>query len=291
MTIRSGGIGPKSPKTPRQQVSTRASERRKAAKKGLPAKAQEPTTDAFEIGASQQKLLGRLPTTGSSGDSIPDLRDTVGAAGDRTSQLTNLLSAIDENNTRLGTTFQTLKQSAESVVDSLVRTGFASEQLTTVRPVLDELRAQMSKVRGRIAWNNRRTKLLRSAAHGAMPFDVPTVQRRTSKARQAQGWSRGLGLIAMGGDVVTGLGTGQGITRLQLGAGAGIDRHALGTYLAQVVPQTMVSRFAVSLLEAGKRLQVRAPVSDELRGLHEDVRRGRAGKGLEALAQLSEAGG
>jgi hypothetical protein len=291
MTIRSGGIGPKRPKSSSSPVSTRAADKRKATQKAPARKSSEPTTDAFEIGAGQQKLMGRVAGHSSSVDSIPDLRDSVGQTGERVSQLTNLLSAIDDNNARLQATFAGLKHSAEGVVDTLVRAGFAGEQLGQARPVLDELRAQMSKVRGRIAWNNRRTKLLRSGAHGATPFDVATLQRRAARLRQTAGWTRGLALIGMAGDVVTtALSTGQGLTRLQLGAGAGIDRHALGMYLSQIAPQAMLSRFAVGLIEAGKRLQVQAPVSDELSGLHDDVKRGRAGKGLEALAQRAESG-
>jgi hypothetical protein len=94
----------------------------------------------------------------------------------------------------------------------------------------------------------------------------------------------------MGSDLTPGaLPTGQGVTRLPLGAASTIDRHALGTYLSQIAPSTMLSRFAVGLIEAGQRLAIKPPVDSELSGLHDDVRSGRVGREFEELARYAEA--
>lgn len=292
-----GGFGPKGPgasgvKTgAKPGVSMRASERRKAVEAEVKAEAEQaPREDSFEIGA-KQRLLGRdtgslLPVDGSS--EVSDIFPTI----DRVSQATNVVAAFEERNRVLTRQFEAFRQQAQDLVDDVARAGFAPDAVKATRHDLDALREQMAQVRERILRNNRRIKLLQSSVYNLPRYDVGRLRRQTGKVSGAAGGvGGGIGAISMAGDVVQhGLSRTQGVTRLPLGGGASIDRHALGTYLSQIGPTSMLSRFAVSLVEAGRRFQVRVPVSAELRPLHADVAAGRAGRDLEELAHYAELG-
>jgi len=295
MTIKGGGsFGPKGrvSVTLEPTVSTRASEKRKAIEAEARAVGQKKVNDSFEKTVDAKRRVPAGQTSNFATETTADLTDAIGQAMDRPSALTDLVKAFVERNQRLACEFESLRLQTQPLLDRLGQSGFERSTITQLRPELDQLREQMGRLRNRIVRNNRRMKMFKSAAFNAPRFDAGKARKGATKATRHQApWRVGVGLVAMGSELTPGvLPTGQGLTRLALGAASTIDRHALGTYLSQIAPSTMLSRFAVNLIEAGQRFSVKPPVDDELTGLHDDVRTGRAGREFEELARYAESG-
>ncbi|MBN2359018.1 MAG: hypothetical protein JXR83_06165 [Deltaproteobacteria bacterium] len=295
MTINSGGgLGNKGRVTASLQgaVSTRASEKRKAIEAEARAVEEKKVSDSFEKSVDSKRRLSSAQPPSLASETTADLTEALGLVGDRPSAVTDLAQAFADRSQRLACEFESLRQQTQPLIDRLGQTGFAAATVAQLRPELDPLREQMGHLRSRIVRNNRRLKMLKSAAFNTPRFDAGRARKQTLRAaRHEAAWRAGSGLVAMGGELIQGsLPTGQGVSRLALGAASAIDRHALGSYLSQIAPATMLSRFAVSLVEAGQRFAVRPPVDQELSSLHDDARGGRVGREFEELARYAESG-
>jgi hypothetical protein len=271
-------------------VSTRASEKRKALAAEARLVEQKQVSDSYEKSVDSKRRLSSSHPSSLATETTADLTDTLNSILDRPSALNDLVKAFEERNKRMACEFETLRQQTQPLVDRLGLSQFDNATASQLKPDLDLLREQMGRLRNRIVRNNRRMKMFRSAAFTAPRFDASRARKQALKAtRHNDNWRVGIGLIAMGSELTPGsLPNGQGITRLALGAASTIDRHALGSYLSQIAPTTMLSRFAVNLIEAGQRLAVKPPVDSELSGLHDDVRSGRVGREIEELARYAE---
>lgn len=295
MTIKGGGsFGPKGRVSVSLDpgISTRASEKRKAIEAEARAVEKKKVSDSFEKTVDGKRRVSANQTSGPAGETTADLTEAIGQAMDRPSALNDLVNAFVERNQRMACEFEAMRLQTQPLLDQLGLAGFDASTVNQLRPGLDQLREQMGRLRGRIGRNNRRMKMFKSAAFNAPRFDAGKARKGSIKATRHQApWRVGVGLVAMGSELTPGvLPTGQGLTRLALGAASTIDRHALGSYLSQIAPSTMLSRFAVSLIEAGQRFAVEPPIDDELSGLHDDVRNGRVGREFEELARYAESG-
>ena len=285
--MKSSHLGPKSvQRHAATAVSTRASERREASEKQVKTdKKQTVAKDGFETGHMTQAELSGAAISAAKREAHPELKELIDQGADRASQLSNVVQAINDKTQALNAQFSELKTQSQAAVQQLADAGFSPQAILHARPILDELRGQMSQMRKRVNWGQRRSNALRAGMHNIPGLDLTALQNK--KVGNAM-WQQGIKLIANNAKLIPGRSVdGQTVTRLPLGPAANIDRHALGQYLAQISPSAMGQRLTTSLIEAGRALKIKSEVDPELAPLDQDVRQGRAGKVLQGLAQIA----
>lgn len=287
--MKTNNIGPKTIRQAPQTVSTRASQRRAAVESQHSSEDAAPVGDSFESAplAANRHITGSA--TGLGLDPNADMRDLADLSGERVSQISQVVTAIEDKTKVLSSQFAALKTQSNALVQQLAETGFKPQQLSELRPALDQLRGQMRQVRGRLNWGQRRIKALRTGMQNTPGLDFAALRRShlADKGQTNASWKRGLNLIANAGKLIPGRSVdGQSVARVQLGGASSLDRHALGQYLAQISPSALAQRLTAGLIRAGRALKVTDPVEPDFSQLDKDVRMGRAGKSLEELAKI-----
>lgn len=285
--MKSSHLGPKSvQRHSSAAVSTRASERRdKSEKAAKEDNKQSLTKDGFEAGHLTQAQISGAALSGAQLDAQADLKDLLEQGADRVSQLGNVVQAIDAKTATMNKQFAELKSQSQAAVQQLADAGFTAQAINEARPILDQLRGQMSQVRKRINWGQRRAKALRAGVQNIPGLDLAAA--KSSKSANSM-WQQGLQLISSSAKLIPGRSVdGSSVARLPLGPAADIDRHALGQYLSQISPSAMSQRLTSGLIEAGRALKIKSDIDPDFAELDKDIRQGRAGKVLQGLAEMA----
>jgi hypothetical protein len=152
----------------------------------------------------------------------------------------------------------------------------------------------MSQLRGRIAADGRRLKLLKVAANrmGETKLSEKVSTQLKRIAEMERGWGRAFLALGIAGTLSAAAeGEGQVGHRVALAQTGNADRHALGSYLAQVAPGTAASQLLVALLEEGPHAPNGRLIADAYAELHADVLAGRMGRALQGLGLWRQAMG
>ncbi|MBI5496753.1 MAG: hypothetical protein HY904_17200 [Deltaproteobacteria bacterium] len=294
MTIHGGG------KLPQQHTQAhgterprRAADKRLAAEQGAaqPAKA-APKQDVFEtgFGAPMHTPARGIPATTATAAAQAagiKLEDVLGTP----SQIKQMAEAIGAHARRLAGEFDGLRTEAQQVVNGLAGQGFAPGAVAETRDQLGELRRQMAHLRGRIAADGRRLKLLKAAAGklGDTKLSEKVSGQLKKLDEMERGWGRAFLALGIAGTLSHSVDEGPGAHRVALGAGAGVDRHALGSYVAQAAPGSAASQLLVALLEEGPHAPPGRLIAEAYAELHADVMAGRLGKALQGLGLWRQA--
>ncbi|MEW5853641.1 MAG: hypothetical protein AB2A00_33000 [Myxococcota bacterium] len=302
MSIQGGGKVPpgSAGRTHGADRPRRAAEKRQAREAGEAQEAKAPkratNKDVFETST-------RAPiATPGTGTALPPgmmntlppgtrLEDLVGTP----SQIKQMAEAISAHAKRLSGEFDGLRTDAQQVVNKLAAQGFSADAVADSRAELGALRKQMAHLRGKIAADGRRLKLLKAAAHklGDAKLSEKLSGQLKKISDMERGWGRAFLALGIAGTLTAQSDEARAATRVNLGAGAqqGVDRHALGTYLAQLAPGTAASQLLVSLLEEGPLAPNSRLIAEAYAELHADVLAGRFGKSLQSLGVWRQAMG
>jgi hypothetical protein len=285
----SGGFSSRPAATDRPR---RAAEKRQA-REATQAKGTAPAQvkpDTFET-ANQRLSTLHTPA----GANLPvgaglKLDDLVG----HPSQIKQLAEALGAHTRRLTTEFDALRAEAQAVVGDLAKQGFSPQAVGERRTDLGALRKQMAQLRGKIAADGRRLKLLKAEASklGESRLSDKLTNQLKRIADMERGWGRAFLALGIAGTISAVVdGEPGAVTRLPLGVGSTVDRHALGGYLANTAPGTAASQLLVSLLEEGPHGPPARLLADAYAELHADVLAGRFGKALQGLGVWRQAMG
>jgi len=294
MSIQGGGKLPPS-STGRSEGSERprrAAEKRQARETGGEQAVQAPVRkDVFETGSVRAPI--HTPPNGTLGGALPTGQKLEEALSNP-SQIKQMSEAIAAHAKRLAGESDELRGEAQSVVGKLASQGFSPEAITETRTEIGGLRKQMAQLRGKIASDGRRLKILKSAASklGDTKLSDKVGGQLKSIADMEKGWGRTFLALGIAGTIAPSKDGEAQATRVGMGAAtAGVDRHALGGYLAQVAPGTASSQLLVALLEEGPQAPSGRLVAEAYAELHADVMTGRLGKALQGLGLWRQAMG
>lgn len=291
MSISGGGKLPPSPsRTGDADRPRRAAEKRQAREaSGADAAQKTRSKDVFESGSLRGPI--HTPPHGITTQALggSKLDDVLG----NPSQIKAMAEAIAAHAKRLAGEFDTLRTEAQSVVGKLAEQGFAPEAVADSRAELGALRKQMAQLRGKIAADGRRLKTLKAAASklGDTKLSEKVAGQLRTIADMEKGWGRTFLALGIAGTLAPSKDGEAQASRVALGAGGQVDRHALGGYLAQVSPGTAASQLLVALLEEGPQAPSGRLVAEAYAELHADVLAGRFGKALQGLGLWRQAMG
>jgi hypothetical protein len=211
------------------------------------------------------------------------------------SQIKQMAEAIGAHARRLAGEFDGLRNNAQAVVGRLAQTGFAPEAVAGSREELGNIRKQMAGLRGKIAADHRRLKLLKVAAHrlGESKLTDKVSGQLRKVADMEKGWGRAFLALGIAGTFghSPAEGAEQRPTRVPVGSVEPKDRHDLGNHLAGQAPGTAASQLMVALLEEGPMAPSGRLVAEAYAELHADLLAGRFGKSLQGLGLWRQAMG
>lgn len=271
----------------------RASEKRQARET---TETEEPSADVRDVFETvHSRGTHPSPAPGSAAPTPPSstpqrLEEVVG----HPSKIQQMAEAIAEHITKLTGEFDALRTQAQSVVQQLASQGFSPQSVADKRQQLGDLRKEMAHLRGRIASDGRRLKLLKTEASkiGENKLKDRIGAHLTRISEMERGWGRAFLALGLAGTYSAAAdGEGHGSLRIGLGAGASADRHALGSYLSQAMPGHAASQLLVSLLEEGPQTPPPRLMAEAYAELHADVLAGRFGKALQGLGMWRQAMG
>jgi hypothetical protein len=295
MTIHGGGkLPPNAGRPSSADRPRRAAEKRQAREAGVTqAPPRAVRRDTFETAAaSSAPMLHQASNP--AGGSLLSQSFKLDEIMQSPSQVKQMAEAITAHARKLGGEFDTLRGMAQDVVSGLARKGFSPDDVNAARPQLGQLRKDMSQLRGKIAAGHRRLKMLKLAA--SRMGDTKLTEKVGTQLRRIgdmeRGWGRTFLALGIAGTMSTPHeGDGAIGHRVALGQASSVDRHALGTYMANAAPGTAASQLLVQLLEEGPQAPTGRLVAEAYAELHADVLAGRLGKSLQGLGLWRQAMG
>ncbi len=250
------------------------------------------TKDTFEAGNFGGPRPAHTPPHGTAG--LASQAFKLDEVLNSPSQIKAMAEAITAHAKRLSGDFDLLKTEAQDVVNGLAQQGFSPDAVAQARPDLADLRKQMSQLRGRIAADGRRLKLLKVAANrmGETKLSEKVSTQLKRIADMERGWGRAFLALGIAGTLSAAAdGDGQVGHRVALAQSGNVDRNALGNYLGQVAPGTAASQLLVALLEEGPHAPPGRLIAEAYAELHADVLAGRMGRALQGLGLWRQAMG
>ena len=262
----------------------RAAEKRQAKEAdSAPAVTRPAAKDTFQTGGPRAPI--HTPAQGS----ILPVSVTQGQRLDEVmghpSQIKQMADAITSHARKLGSEFDGLRTEAQGVVNQLAKSGFSAEAVAQSKDSLGALRRQMAQLRGKIAADGRRLKLLKAAASklGEAKLSDKVGTQLKKIADMEKGWGRAFLALGIAGTFGPGSQDADTqSTRVNVGGAQG-SRHALGDYLAAAGPGTASSQLLVALLEEGPHAPSGKLIAEAYAEVHADVLAGRHGKSLQGL--------
>ena len=295
MTIQGGGKLPPS-QGGRVDRPRRAAEKRQVREATAVAhaeKAEKATADVFESGSGSAFRTLPTPAHGIHTPASP-LANTKLDDLANPSQIKAMAEAITAHAKKLGAEFDSLRGTAQDVVGKLAQAGFSAEAVGESKEQLNGLRRQMAGLRGKIAADGRRLKLLKASAHRLgetrLSDRVSGQIRRISDMEK--GWGRAFLALGIAGTFAASPNdTDVRASRVNVGGADASDKHRLGSYMASNSPGTAASQLLVALLEEGPHAPSGRLIADAYAELHADVLAGRFGKSLQGLGLWRQAMG
>jgi hypothetical protein len=244
--------------------------------------------DAFQSGWENNSSSTFNVSQFVTGSGTAKMEELLDAARGNPSALENVGRILTEAQNKAAGEYEQLKSRAANIVGTLAEKRFSEEAVKGARPELNQLRGQMAGLRRRLSNVHRKMKMAFVAAGhlGNQGLTSQFASQIASVKSLEPGVDRAVQALQLTAGLYRSSSATQGV-RVPLGQMGSMDRHALGSYLAEISPGAAFTQSTLAMLQGGPGAQGGVSPSQDSE-LHQRLSAGDGGSSWQALANLRD---